>query len=211
MSPCPRAALVGRAPSSKPHVQKQEAAFRGQKGRLGCPPGVKLTPRGGKVQLGGPQGTPVLGRRQPGRTASENKCKDPIFIFICSENADVSTTARNRKPLDKASLQGTLANFVSLRTTQKTQGQVLRQSARTPITKVARSGTRVRKGEGLRLICRGLLCFLRDMVAPRSAGTAERRLCFAPLRASAVALRRSLLRLGSPISGRRNPHDPPAL
>lgn len=39
----------------------------------------------------------------------------------------------------------------------------------------------MRKGEGLRLICRGLLCFLRDMVAPHTAGTAERRLCFSPL------------------------------
>lgn len=38
-----------------------------------------------------------------------------------------------------------------------------------------------KEGESLRLICRGLLCFLRDMVALHTAGTAEKRLCFLSL------------------------------
>lgn len=121
----------------------------------------------------------------------------------CSENS----SELNRKPTDKASFQGTLSNFHVPPNTEET-GQVLRHSTWTLITKVRTTLTR---GGILRLICRGLLCFLRDMVTPHTDRTAEKRLCFFLLRASSVALRRLLLRLGSPISGRRIPHDPPAL
>lgn len=158
--------------------------------------------------------------RDAGRQeGSKTNRKDAIFTLIWADIGSLlpdprsqrrsaggpATGSRRTKRLFRAHFQ----TSTSLRTHRgrRTSAETLGLDTKVDTSRA----TPAKEGEILRLICRGLLCFLRDMVALHTDGTAEKRLCFLPLRASCVAPRRLLLRLGSPISGRRIPHDPPAL